>query len=167
MCFFRTGGSACSPVRGSSCATGQGDAIAGQYGRRCRRAERTASPRAMAMGFFCCLLVASDVAAQPEATTVASAAASCGLREPGDTRPRIGLALGGGGARGIAHISVLAELERLHVPVDCIAGTSMGALVGGLYASGMPVEAMRELVVSTDWKRLFDDSIERPERSWR
>ena len=121
----------------------------------------------MAMWFSCCLLVASNVTARPEAATVASAAASCGLREPGDTRPRIGLALGGGGARGIAHISVLAELERLQVPVDCIAGTSMGALVGGLYASGMPVEAMRELVVSTDWKRLFDDSIERPERSWR
>ncbi len=52
-------------------------------------------------------------------------------------RPRIGLVLGGGGARGFAHVSVLKELERLHVPVDCIAGTSAGSMVGGLYASGM------------------------------
>lgn len=53
-----------------------------------------------------------------------------------ENRPRIGLVLGGGGARGIAHIAVLRKLEQLHVPVDCIAGTSMGALVGALYASG-------------------------------
>ena len=89
------------------------------------------------------------------------------MRLPGDTRPRIGLALGGGGARGIAHVSVLRMIEELHVPVDCVAGTSMGALVGGLYASGMSVDDMEELVVSTDWKRLFDDSLERPERSYR
>jgi len=92
---------------------------------------------------------------------------SCGTRLPGDTRPRIGLALGGGGARGIAHVSVLREIEALQVPIDCIAGTSMGALVGGLYASGMPAEEMQQLVLSTDWKRLFDDSLERPERSFR
>ena len=92
---------------------------------------------------------------------------SCGARAPGDTRPRIGLALGGGGARGIAHISVLRTLEELHVPVDCIAGTSMGALVGGLYASGMSVGELEQLVIETDWKRMFDDSLERPERSFR
>jgi NTE family protein len=92
---------------------------------------------------------------------------ACGTRLPGDTRPRIGLALGGGGARGIAHISVLRTIEELHIPIDCIAGTSMGALVGGLYASGMSVDEMEKLVVSTDWKRLFDDSLERPERSFR
>ncbi|MEJ2256141.1 MAG: patatin-like phospholipase family protein, partial [Woeseiaceae bacterium] len=51
-------------------------------------------------------------------------------------RPRVGLVLGGGGARGAAHIGVLRELERLRVPIDAIAGTSMGAIVGGLYASG-------------------------------
>ncbi|MFC5578068.1 patatin-like phospholipase family protein [Lysobacter niabensis] len=97
---------------------------------------------------------------RPEAST-------CGTRLPGDTRPRVGLALGGGGARGIAHISVLRTIEELHIPVDCIAGTSMGALVGGLYASGMPVDAMEQLVVSTDWSRLFNDSLDRPERSFR
>ena len=91
----------------------------------------------------------------------------CGHRVAGDTRPHIGLALGGGGARGIAHISVLREIERLHIPIDCIAGTSMGSLVGGLYASGVSVDAMEHLVTSTDWPTLFDDTIERPERSYR
>src|SRR6476659_1019133 len=94
-------------------------------------------------------------------------ASQCGHRTLGDTRPRIGLALGGGGARGIAHISVLREIERQHIPIDCIAGTSMGSLVGGLYASGVSVDQMEHLVASTDWPRLFDDSIDRPERSFR
>ena len=52
-------------------------------------------------------------------------------------RPRIGLVLGGGGALGIAHVGVLRELERLHIPIDYIGGTSMGAIVAGLYANGM------------------------------
>ena len=62
---------------------------------------------------------------------------------------------------------MLRKIEELRIPVDCIAGTSMGALVGGLYASGMSVDEMEELVLSTDWKRLFDDTLERPERSYR
>ena len=82
-------------------------------------------------------------------------------------RPRIGLVLGGGGARGIAHISVLRMIDELRIPIDCVAGTSMGALIGGLYASGMSVDDMEKLVVSTDWPRLFDDSLQRPERSFR
>ncbi len=57
-------------------------------------------------------------------------------------RPRIGLVLSGGGARGYAHIGVLKALERMHVPVDCIAATSMGAVVGGLYASGIGAEEL-------------------------
>ena len=52
-------------------------------------------------------------------------------------RPRVGLVLGGGGARGAAHIGVLEVLERLRVPVDCVAGTSMGALVAGAWAAGL------------------------------
>jgi NTE family protein len=84
-----------------------------------------------------------------------------------EDRPRIGLVLGGGGARGIAHISVLRTLEELKIPVDCIAGTSMGSLAGALYASGMSVDDMQALVLGQDWKRLFDDKLERPERSLR
>jgi NTE family protein len=59
--------------------------------------------------------------------------------------------LGGGGARGAAHIGVLRELERMRIPVDAIAGTSMGALVGGLYATGMSAAELEELVESIDW----------------
>lgn len=52
-------------------------------------------------------------------------------------RPKIGLALSGGGARGAAHVGVIQVLEELRIPIDYIAGTSMGSIVGGLYASGM------------------------------
>ncbi|KAF1695182.1 patatin [Pseudoxanthomonas jiangsuensis] len=96
-----------------------------------------------------------------------AAGGSCPQRDGDASRPRVGLALGGGGARGIAHISVLRKLEELRIPVDCIAGTSMGSLVGGLYASGMSVDQLEALVVDTDWKAIFDDSIERRERSYR
>jgi NTE family protein len=86
---------------------------------------------------------------------------------PEGERPRIGLVLGGGGARGIAHISVLRTLEELQVPVDCIAGTSMGALVGALYASGMRVDEIETLIRGVDWTTLFNDKLARPERSFR
>ncbi len=82
-------------------------------------------------------------------------------------RPRVGLVLGGGGARGIAHISVLRKLEAMQVPVDCIAGTSMGALVGALYASGMSVDDIETTVLQMDWSQMFDDSLARSERSYR
>jgi len=67
-------------------------------------------------------------------------------------RPRIGLVLAGGGAKGGAHVGVLKVLEELRVPVDCIAGTSMGALVGAGYASGIPAAALQEFLVDIDWK---------------
>jgi NTE family protein len=82
-------------------------------------------------------------------------------------RPRIGLVLGGGGARGAAHIGVLKELERLQVPVDAIVGTSMGAIVGGLYASGMTTAELEELVQTLDWKSALSDSGTREELSFR
>ena len=70
-------------------------------------------------------------------------------------RPRIGLVLGGGGAMGAAHIGVLKVLEQLHVPVDCIAGTSVGALVGGAYASGMTAEQIDRFVTGINWPAVF------------
>ena len=73
-------------------------------------------------------------------------------------RPRIGLVLGGGGARGGAHLGVLEVLEELRVPVDCIAGTSMGALAGGAYAAGIAPTAIIDLVARTDWITMFDDT---------
>lgn len=125
-------------------------------------------PRVLACVAIGCLWATCGIAmAQDEPALQAVGGHGCGMRLAGDARPHIGLALGGGGARGIAHISVLRMIEDLRIPIDCVAGTSMGALVGGLYASGMSVDEMEELVVSTDWKHLFDDSIERPERSFR
>lgn len=82
-------------------------------------------------------------------------------------RPRIGLVLGGGGARGAAHIGVLRELERMRVPIDAIAGISMGALVGGLYASGQTVDQLEEVVRSLDWQDAFRDDPKRADLRFR
>jgi NTE family protein len=77
-------------------------------------------------------------------------------------RPRIGLVLSGGGARGLAHVGVLQALEELHIPIDAIAGTSMGAVVGGLYASGKTPDEIDALMRSIDWTVAFRD---RPARN--
>src|SRR5690348_8038477 len=69
-------------------------------------------------------------------------------------RPRIGLVLAGGGAKGGAHVGVLKVLEELHVPIDCIAGTSMGALVGGGYASGIPAAELEKFVSTINWGKV-------------
>jgi NTE family protein len=82
-------------------------------------------------------------------------------------RLRVGLVLGGGGARGAAHIGVLRELERMRVPIDAIAGTSMGAVVGGLYASGMTVAELEELVAEMDWADALSDEPERSDLRFR
>jgi NTE family protein len=62
---------------------------------------------------------------------------------------KVCLVLSGGGAKGVAHIGVIKALEENHVPIDCIAGTSMGALIGGLYAIGYSPEEMRQLFTSS------------------
>jgi len=82
-------------------------------------------------------------------------------------RPRVGLVLSGGGARGLAHVGVLRVLEELHVPVDAIAGTSMGAVVGGLYASGMSVDEIEALVSTLDWREAFQDKPPRQDLDYR
>src|SRR5882724_11406576 len=74
------------------------------------------------------------------------------------TRPRICVVLSGGGARGMAHIGVLKTLEDLRIPIDCIAGTSMGAIVGGLYASGMTAHEIDATMRSLDWQEAFHDA---------
>jgi NTE family protein len=85
---------------------------------------------------------------------------------PGE-RLRIGLVLGGGGARGAAHIGVLQELERLQIPIDAIAGTSMGAIIGGLYASGMSADELDRVVRSIDWSKAMSDTPRRDSLSFR
>ena len=82
-------------------------------------------------------------------------------------RPRIGLVLSGGGARGLAHVGVLKVLERERIPVDLIAGTSMGAIVGGLYASGMSAIEVESEVRKLDWGNVFASRVDRRELSQR
>lgn len=72
-------------------------------------------------------------------------------------RPCVGLVLGGGGARGAAHIGVLEVLERERIPICAIAGTSMGAIVGALYASGQTPAEIEATLASVDWRDLFRD----------
>ncbi|MEZ5663800.1 MAG: patatin-like phospholipase family protein [Burkholderiaceae bacterium] len=98
-----------------------------------------------------CLAGSGVASAEPDRTTAGS-----GVPPASVQRPRIGLVLSGGGARGLAHVGVLKVLEEARIPVDMIAGTSMGAIIGGLYASGMtPGEIERE-ILDFQWDDLFD-----------
>ena len=73
-------------------------------------------------------------------------------------RPRIGVALGGGSARGIAHVGVLRWLEEHHIPVDVVSGTSMGGLIGGSYATGMTPDEVEAMLGNIDWNAMFGSS---------
>jgi len=106
------------------------------------------------LGLACALAASCHAAAAPP---------------PPDTlvRPRICLVLSGGGARGMAHIGVLKVLEELKIPIDCIAGTSMGAVVGGLYASGMTAQQIDATMRSLDWQEAFRDAPPRRDLAFR
>jgi len=67
----------------------------------------------------------------------------------------VGLALGSGGARGLSHIGVLKVLEKNNIPIDCISGSSIGAMVGGFYAAGLSVEKIETIALDTNWRLLF------------
>lgn len=82
-------------------------------------------------------------------------------------RPKVGLALSGGGARGAAHIGVMRELEARGVPIDCIAGTSMGAVVGGLYAAGYSIDEIDQIYRQLDWSSGFRDKPQRGDQTFR
>ena len=79
----------------------------------------------------------------------------------------IGLALSGGGARGLAHVGVLKVLQEMRVPISCVTGTSMGAVVGGTFASGTSPEKMEEIVLKANWDEIFRDHPPRSEISAR
>jgi len=81
-----------------------------------------------------------------------------------EERPRIGLVLSGGGAKGMAHVGVLRVLEEMRIPVDLIVGTSAGSAVGALYASGMPVAEIERRFLRLDWLASFRDD---PGRSYK
>jgi NTE family protein len=82
-------------------------------------------------------------------------------------QPRIGVALSGGGARGLAHIGVLKVLEEMRIPISCVTGTSMGAVVGGTFAAGRTLAQMEDTVLKTDWDQVFKDRPPRQEISIR
>ncbi len=82
-------------------------------------------------------------------------------------RVRVGLVLSGGGARGAAHVGVLKVLEEMRVPVDCIAATSMGSAVGGLFATGLTAAELDSVFSHFDWPAAFTDSPPRRELSFR
>src|SRR5437879_5820145 len=84
--------------------------------------------------------------AQPQPNAVAASASH---------RPRIGLVLEGGGALGLAHVGVIKWLEENRIPVDVVAGTSMGALVGGIYASGESPDQIESLIRSINWSEVL------------
>ena len=82
-------------------------------------------------------------------------------------RPRIGLVLSGGGARGLAHVGVLKVLEAMQVPIDVIVGTSMGAIVGGLYASGIRAAELEAALLAVRWTEIFTSRVARQQLSQR
>ena len=116
------------------------------------RARRFPAP--LVAIFIALVLGASSISASLAATTE-------------QARPRVGLVLSGGGARGAAHVGVLKVIDEMRIPIDAIAGTSMGAVVGGLYASGMPVSEIEKLLRSVNWEDAFRDRPPREELGFR
>ncbi len=82
-----------------------------------------------------------------------------------DKRPKVGVVLSGGSAKGIAHIGVLKVIEEAGIPIDYIAGTSMGAIIGGLYSVGYGADKLEKISVGQNWNKLFSDNISRTEIS--
>jgi len=112
--------------------------------RACTDVDRPT--RGFAALVLCAFVAGATVPVQSDA------AASPAVQPPAKTRPRVGLVLGGGGAKGAAHVGVLGVLDELRIPVDCIIGTSMGALVGGTYASGMSADELEVAFRSISWQ---------------
>lgn len=106
----------------------------------------------------------------PDTATAADKTAPV-VRPPSQTpihnRPKIGLVLSGGGARGLAHVGVLKELEAARIPIDFVAGTSMGSIIGGLYAAGMTPAELERRILAMNWDSMFADRPPREELSLR
>ena len=82
-------------------------------------------------------------------------------------RPKIGLALSGGGAKGAAHLGVIKYLEQHHIPIDYISGTSMGSFIGGLYAMGLSSDQIETMLIEYDWNQGYNDDVSREHLSVR
>jgi len=87
-----------------------------------------------------------------------------GQHAAGD-RPKVGVVLSGGAAKGLAHIGALKVIEEVGLPVDFIAGTSMGSIIGGLYAIGYDAECIEKLILEQDWNKLLGDQVSRRDLS--
>ena len=83
-----------------------------------------------------------------------------------ESRPKIGLVLSGGGAKGAAHIGVIKYLEEVGIPIDYVAGTSMGSIVGGLYALGYSSDEIIDIISDVDWDKLLSNKVERQKISY-
>jgi len=119
-------------------------------------ARTRALRRLLAVGLSgLCLLAATSERAHAQAAP------------PPAQRPKVGLVLSGGGAMGIAHIGAIQELERLGIRPDLVVGTSMGSIVGGLYASGMNGKELERAVVTMDWDAIFDTATPRQGLTYR
>jgi NTE family protein len=101
------------------------------------------------VGIVTCGVIGPQANAAPPVSSVPA--------DSGDIRPRVGLAFGGGAARGFAHIGVLKVLEEVGMPIDCITGVSMGSVIGGLYALGYGVDDLERIAFDADWNTLFSD----------
>jgi NTE family protein len=124
--------------------------------------------------FFLCSAIAAIIAlsnvavyAQAKAQESKPEAQQSAQIQPGTSRPKIGIALEGGGALGLAHIGVLQWFEDHHIPIDYLAGTSMGGLVGGLYATGKSPQELQELVKEQKWDIIIGGQIPYEDLSYR
>src|SRR5512138_3896785 len=75
------------------------------------------------------------------------------------TSPKVGLVLSGGGAKGFAHIGLLHLIDSLHIKVDYITGTSMGSVIGGLYAVGYSADSIKKIVLSQSWNMMVSNRV--------
>ncbi len=119
----------------------------------------------------CSLTLSAQAQILESANPAADSAAFARVRERMDSirqyRPTVGLVLAGGGARGLAHLGVIKYLEELGIPVDVVTGTSMGGLVGGLYAMGYTHDQLDSLVRAIDWPVMMSDNIPNTNFSYR
>ena len=119
----------------------------------------------------CSLTLGAQAQILESANPAADSAAFARVRERMDSirqyRPTVGLVLAGGGARGLAHLGVIKYLEDLGIPVDVVTGTSMGGLVGGLYAMGYKHDQLDSLVRAIDWPVMMSDNIPNTNISYR
>ncbi|MBQ1692684.1 MAG: patatin-like phospholipase family protein, partial [Bacteroidales bacterium] len=116
-----------------------------------------------AIFFFLCLGLTAKAQILQSSTPEADSLAFAKVRERMDSirqyRPTVGLVLAGGGARGLAHLGVIKYIEELGIPVDLVARTSMGGLIGGLYAMGYKHDQLDSLVRDIDWPVMMSDNI--------